>query len=56
MAGTGVPADAAAIPLAQEVAADLGSSCHVGDILTQTVAQEGLHLGAVMLWKQNNTK
>lgn len=49
MAGAGVPADAAAVPLAQEVAAELSGPRHVGDVLTQTVAEEGLHLGAVIL-------
>lgn len=55
MAGEGVPADAAAVPLAQEVATDLGSSRHVGDVPAQAVSQEGFHLGTVMLRKQNNT-
>lgn len=53
MGGAGVPADAAAVPLTQEVAADLGGSGHVGDVLTQAMAEEGLHPGAVVLWKQN---
>lgn len=49
MWGVGVTADAAPIPLAQEVAADLGSSGHIEDVLTQAVAQEGLHFAAVCL-------
>lgn len=55
MAGAGVPADAAAVPLAQEVTADLSGPGHVGNVLTQTVAEEGLHPGAVILLKQSNT-
>lgn len=49
-----VPADAAAISLAQEVAAKLGGSGDVGDVAAQTVAQEGPDSGAVMLQKQKN--
>lgn len=52
MAGKGVPAYTAAIALTQEVATDLGSSRHIGDVLTQAVFQEGFHLGTVVLWKQ----
>lgn len=55
MAGAGVPADAAAVPLAQEVTADLSGPCHIDNVLTQTVAEEGLHPGAVILLKQSNT-
>ena len=56
MAGAGVPSDTAAVALAQEVAADLSCSRHVHDVLTQAVAQECLHFGAVRLWRQNNTE
>ncbi len=49
MASEGVPANTAAVPLAQEVATDLGSPRHVRDVLAQAVSQEGFHLGAVML-------
>ena len=52
MGGEGVPADAAAVPLAQVLAADLSGSRHVGDVLAQAVFQEGFHLGAVVLWKE----
>lgn len=51
MGGEGVPADAATVPLAQVLAADLSGSRHIGDVLAQAVFQEGLHLGAVVLWK-----
>lgn len=49
MAGMGVPADAAAITLAQEITADFCCPCHIDDVLTQAVAQEGFDQGAVML-------
>lgn len=49
-----VPADTAAIPLAQEVAAELGGSGDVGDVAAQAVAQEGPDSGAVMLQKDKN--
>ena len=52
MGGEGVPADAAAVPLAQVLAADLSGSRHIGDVLAQAVFQEGFHLGAVVLWKE----
>lgn len=44
-----VPADTAAVALAQEVTADLCGPCHIGDVLTQAVVEEGLHLCAVVL-------
>ena len=47
--GAGVPPDAAPVALAQEVAAELCGARHVGDVLAQTMAQEGFHLGAVVL-------
>ncbi len=56
MGGQGVAADTAAIPLAQEVAAYLSSSSHIGDVLAQAVFQEGFHLGTVMLWKREDTE
>lgn len=51
VAGQRVSADAAAVPLAQGVAAELSRPRHVGDVLAQTVSEEGFHLGAVMLQK-----
>ena len=47
--GVGVPPDAAPVALAQKVAAELCGARHVGDVLAQTMAQEGFHLGAVVL-------
>lgn len=47
--GVEVPADTAAVALAQEVTADLCGPCHIGDVLTQAVVEEGLHLCAVVL-------
>lgn len=38
MPGMGVPADAAAITLAQEFTADFCGPCHIGDVQTQAVA------------------
>lgn len=38
MPGVGVPADAAAITLAQEFTADFCGPCHIGDVQTQAVA------------------
>lgn len=49
-----VPTDTAAISLAEEVTAELGSSGDVGDVAAQTVAQEGPDSGAVMLQKHKN--
>lgn len=54
VASLGVPAGAAAVPLTQEVAADLSGSRHVGDVLAEAMAQEGLHVGAVVLKKQEH--
>lgn len=51
VAGQRVSADTAAVPLAQKVAAELGRPRHVGDVLAQTVSEEGFHLGAVTLQK-----
>lgn len=51
--GAGVPADAAAVPLAQILTADFSGPCHISDVLTEAVTQEELHLAAVVLWKQD---
>lgn len=49
MRGVGITADAAAISLAQEVAAELCGSGHVGDVAAQTMAEERANSGAVQL-------
>lgn len=56
MPGVGVPADAAAITLAQEFTADFCGPCHIGDVQTQAVAEEGLDVGAAVLWKQGEIR
>lgn len=53
VSSSGVTANTAAVPLTQKVTADLSRPRHVGDVLAQTVAEEELHFGAVVLRKQD---
>lgn len=51
--GSGVTANTAAVCLTQKVTADLSSPRHIGDVLAQTMADEELHFGAVVLREQD---